>query len=299
VNCSPKVSVVLANWNTARFLDEAIESVVKQSFEDWVMIAVDTGSTDESPAILERWAAADERIKPVLMPQWLNYPTAVNLGLGKVLGEYVARIESDDLWQPEKLESQIAFLEHPEHQAVGICGTNAYLIDEHGRVLGTKRYPQTHEACLKAIWYRSPLCHSSILVRRAAFELCGRYDDAFLPSEDLDLWFRMARMWQICNLPQPLISYRVWSSTVTSRRLRAALWSSHRIRSRAVRDLGYRRPLLAALYSTATLGCVLLPPQLVRWLFQVLLDRFSRGAAAAQPGCGGTSDYREVDKTQG
>src|SRR5438876_6813087 len=94
----PKVSVVMANWNNARFLHDPIESVVRQTFSEWEVIIVDTGSTDVSRAILERGAAADQRIQIILVPHRLNCPAAPNIGLIEAKDEFAARIESDDLW---------------------------------------------------------------------------------------------------------------------------------------------------------------------------------------------------------
>jgi len=283
-----RVSVVLANWNGVRFLGGAIESVVRQTFGDWVLIIVDTGSTDGSRAILNGWAAADRRIRPILMPRRLNCPAALNIGLSQAHGRFVARIESDDLWLPNRLEEQIAFLDRPSQARVGVCGADVLLIDESGRALGTKRYPRSHEACLRAMWYRNPFCHSSVLVRREVFQTCGGYDEASIPCEDLALWFRVGRIWELRNLPRPLASYRVWPGSLTSRKLRSLVWRSYRLRREAVRNLGYRRPPLAALYSASSLGANLLPPKLVRRLFQLLLSVLGEPDASAglAPGLG-------------
>ena len=86
MNLQPKVSVVLANLNGARFLNEAIQSVVQQALGNWELIAVDTGSDDGSRVIIERWAKAESRIKPTFMSQRLAYPTAINLGLTQAKG---------------------------------------------------------------------------------------------------------------------------------------------------------------------------------------------------------------------
>lgn len=275
---------MLANWNSARFLHDAIESVVRQTFGEWEAIIVDTGSTDGSRAILERWAATDNRIQIILIPHRLNCPAALNIGLAEAKGEFVARIESDDLWQPPRLERQVAFLDCSSRTQIGVCGTDALLINDSGRVLGTKRYPPKHQDCLKALWYRNPFCHSSVLLRRDVFTRCGGYDNTFPLVEDLELWFRAGRQWELCNLPEPLVCYRVWPGGLTSRRLRTLIWSTYRVRSRAVRELGYTRPRLAALYSLASLGAALLPAWLVRSLFQLVLDRLA-DADGSMPLC--------------
>src|SRR5687767_2099978 len=100
----PLVSIVLANLNGARYLPEALRGILCQTFTNWELIAVDTGSTDGSPEYFETWAKKDPRVRPVLIKQLLNYPAAINLGLGLTRGAFIARVESDDVWLPTKLE---------------------------------------------------------------------------------------------------------------------------------------------------------------------------------------------------
>ncbi|MBI4323821.1 MAG: glycosyltransferase [Chloroflexi bacterium] len=259
-------------------MDEAIASVVSQSYENWELIVVDTGSEDESRAIIERWAAKDGRIKPVLKSQKMACPPALNLGLAEARGKFIARIKSDDLWRTDRLKSQVDFLEALCSERVGVCGSDAELIDVSGQVMSIKRYPRSHTDCLRAIWYRNPFCHSAVLMRRAALEQCGGYDEAFTLVEDLELWFRIGRYWELCNLPMPLVRYRLWGGSLTSRRLRALAWRGRKVRARAASQLGYHQPLLARAYSAAPLVATLLPPRHVRKLFEWGLGLLSPSA---------------------
>jgi len=274
----PKVSIVLANWNGARFLHATIESVVRQSHEDWEWIVVDTASEDHSRAIIEAWATQDHRIKPVYVPGRLLCPSAINLGLGQAQGAFIARIESDDLWRSDRLSQQLAFLSDPGRQRIGVCGSAATAIDASGRELYLKRFPPHDTDCLRAIWYRNPFCHSSVLIRRAVFEDCGLYDDRYYLVEDLELWYRVARKWGLANLPAPLVSYRIWTGGLTTRKLRLLAWRSHAVRARAVREFGFTRPWRAYLYSIATLTAMLLPPRLARAAFEKGLQICARRA---------------------
>ena len=291
-----RVAVLLANWNGARFLHEAIASVVAQSFRDWELIVVDTGSSDGSVAILEAWAGRDARIKPLFIAERMSCPLALNLGFERSASPLIARIESDDLWEPGRLEAQVGFFDGPDAARVGVCGTAATLIGESGEVTGLKRFPESHAACLELIWFRTPLCHSSVLIRRAALEQCGAYDDRYRFCEDLELWFRLGRRWELRNLPQPLIRYRVWPGSLTTRRLTTLLWRSWLIRMRQAPALGYRVPWSARLYSCLTFGVAVLPRFTTRRLHEFIvrwMDDRAYGAAQVGDGSSNTSSSKK------
>jgi len=284
MNNEPQVSVVLANWNGGRFLDEAIASVVNQTFANWELVAVDTGSEDASCAKLDKWAKTDKRIKPIFIPKRLVYPVAINRGIKEVQGKFIARIESDDVWLPSRLEKQVALLNEPGNQLVGICGSDAILIDADGRENGVKKFPRSHRECMQSIWFRNPFCHSSVLMRRAVFDgECG-YDENYYLVEDLELWLRIGKRWEFRNLAEPLVQYRIWSDSNTSKRMWHLARLSHQVRGRAVREFGYRRSWLARMYSFATLGVALLPPRPVRAVFELALRVFDRSGETALPG---------------
>ena len=274
MNHPPQVSVVLANWNGSRFLDAAIASVVRQSFTDWEFIIVDTGSDDGSREIIGQWAKKEQRIKPMLLPQRLICPAALNLGLTEATGEFIARIESDDLWFPDRLLKQVGFLGQAENEGVGVCGSDAVLIDDAGGQIGIKRFPRGEKDCLRALWFRNPFCHSSVLMRRGIFSGVGGYDEAFYLVEDLDLWLRAGRKWGLRNLPEPLVCYRVWDGSLTTKRLWQLALRSYKARARAAHEAGCERPWFAGVYSLAALSVAWLPPRFVRAAFEFGVRRF-------------------------
>jgi glycosyltransferase involved in cell wall biosynthesis len=302
MSARPEVSVLLANWNGDRFLHQAVQSVVKQTYSDWELIAVDTGSEDNSCEVLEQWARRDQRIKPMLVPECLACPHALNLGLARCSAPLIARIESDDVWHTERLARQVAWLKDPIRADVGVCGSDVWLIDEAGLLMALKRYPRTDTECRRVIWYRNPLCHSAVLVRRAVFDTCGGYDARFTYGEDLELWFRVARRWQLNNLPESLVNYRVWPGSLTSRKLRRLAWLSLQIRRKGARELGCGMPLLSKLYGTAGLVSGLLPPMLMRQFFGWDVGRIAGGhrgdrdpGGADVAGAGGGQSQGAVD----
>ena len=268
----PLVSIILANLNGAAYLDDAIRSVLSQSFIDWELIAVDTGSTDGSQTILRDLASSDHRVLPTCLPNVLNYPAAINFGLRLAQGDYIARLESDDLWMPNKLQEQIKFLSQPENSGVGVVGSDALLLNSKQEIIGCKRFPRTHKACTSAIWYRNPLCHSTIICRREAIAQVGGYDESKYLVEDLDLWFRIAQSWQLANIPMVLVCYRVWEGSLTTRRMMRLARITRKLRRDASRKYGVRFSWQAwiAYYASYCAGFV--PAKHIRRGFQWFVD---------------------------
>ena len=203
----PKISVLMPVYNAERFLAEAVESILKQTFTEFEFIIIDDGSTDNSINILKNYSSLDPRIKLI---------TRENRGLIKTLNEgvdlarakYIARMDADDISLPLRFEKQIEFLdEHPEHIAVG---TLAELIDIDGDLIGSFGGLKTHEeidgAHIKGIG--GAIVHPSAMIRRTAMVKVGGYLECYQNAEDLDLWLRLAEHGKLANIPSRLLLYR-------------------------------------------------------------------------------------------
>jgi glycosyltransferase involved in cell wall biosynthesis len=228
----PKVSVVMSVYNGGRFLHEAIDSILAQTFTDLEFIVVDDGSTDSTPAILRGYG---DRLR-VHTQSNQGLTRALNAGLSLARGEYIARMDADDVAEPQRLEKQVAYLDsHPE---VGLLGTACHEIDEQGRILRTVVMP-TGDAQLRATLAKfNPFIHSSAMFRRTLTDRLGGYNEDVLywhNSEDYELWIRLAAHSQLANVPAPLIRRRVHLGSLVEanedRRLRAEVV----LRARAIR----------------------------------------------------------------
>ena len=125
------VSIVMVNYNQERFIKEAIDSVIAQTYQNWELIIVDDGSTDQSVDIIKNYD--DDRIKPIYLEENSHICIATNVGFSHVTGEYIARLDSDDVWEKEKLYKQVALLE--EKPNARVCFTQVNLIDEMVKIL--------------------------------------------------------------------------------------------------------------------------------------------------------------------
>jgi len=205
----PTVTVVLPVYNGATFLRAAIASVRAQTCRDWELLIVDDASTDGSGELAQSFQ--DPRIRVLRNPDRLRLAGALNRGLEAARGVYLARMDADDLCLPTRLAEQVAFLE--QHPDLGLCGT---WVRTMGAERATQCYP-TETGRLRAFaLFNSPFAHPSVLWRRAWFERAQlRYDGAFYPTEDYELWSRALAHFPAANLGRVLLRYRLHHASLT------------------------------------------------------------------------------------
>lgn len=210
---SPVVSVVMPIYNAGRYLRPAVESVLAQTFRDFELVAVDDGSKDESLSLLQEYAAKDSRVKIVSRPN-TGIVGALNDGLAVARGEFVARMDADDICTPDRFEKQVAYLR--EHTECVLVGSQVLLIDPDGAALCPKRDTEyTHEridaAHLEGRW---PLVHPTVMIRRSALTATGGYRGKYQFLEDLDLFLRLAEVGRLASLRDVLLHYRLHPGSI-------------------------------------------------------------------------------------
>jgi len=206
------VSVVMVVCNVERFLAEAIESILAQTFRDFEFIIVDYGSTDRSKSIISSFAAKDTRIKSHEIPN-CNLPEARNAGCFLAQGKYIALIDADNISLPDRLKWGVEFME--EHPEVGVVGGGREAIDATGASLpnsalpyGAAPRPLENRELQSALLSDCAIWQNSALMRKEAFTLVGGYRAIFLQAEDYDLWLRIAERFEIANLKEPVFKLR-------------------------------------------------------------------------------------------
>lgn len=209
----PLISVVMPTYNSERFLGEAIESILNQTFGDFEFVIVADKSSDRSDIILDYYAKRDNRIK-IFMGENLGLISSLNKGCKLAKGKYIARMDSDDISLPRRLERQVQYLEkHPE---IGVLGTGIRYVDEAGR-LGKYVYNPMNPKLVKFYLHmENCFVHPSIMMRRDVVEGLGFYNTDAIDAEDYDLWSRATYVTQVSNLHEALLEYRVWSGGVSS-----------------------------------------------------------------------------------
>lgn len=217
----PLISVITITHNRDKYLAEAVESVLNQSFTDWECIIIDDASSDDTAKIIAKYAAQDPRIKIQRENVNLGITKARNLALQMAQGKYVAVLDSDDVWaDPEKLQKQHSFLE--KNVDCVLVGGAVIVVNENGQEVSRYKNPVTDVAIRTGILRRNPFLHSSVMFKRDAAVNCGGYGN-YTVGEDYDLFLKMGRSGKLANLDDYLVKYRKHGMGVTwSRRVRAA-----------------------------------------------------------------------------
>lgn len=215
----PLVSVITPAYNAQDFIGETIHSVINQTYPDWELLVIDDGSTDETRKVVEKYLS-DPRVR-YLYQENQERAAARNLGIRHAYGKYIAFLDADDLWLPNKLKIQVEYLDrHPE---VGLCFTHYTLINSKGLSLGRQAInfvsgPDQFYSLLKGNF----IPNSTVITPRCVLDKVGLFDES-LPafgSEDWDMWLRIARFYPIHLIDQPLALYRLHENNTSLERMR-------------------------------------------------------------------------------
>jgi glycosyltransferase involved in cell wall biosynthesis len=203
----PAISVLMTVYNGSRFLREAVDSILNQTFRDFELICVDDGSTDESAAILSEFARRDARIK-IITQQNTGVTASLNIGLRAARGEFIARMDADDISLPQRFEKQIAYLQ--SHPDCVLVGSQVLMVDPDAMPIYPKRDTSyDHEQILDALLDKGwPIVHPSVMIRAQVMRSIGGYDEQYRVVQDHDLFLRLADHGRLVNLREILLLYR-------------------------------------------------------------------------------------------
>jgi glycosyltransferase involved in cell wall biosynthesis len=204
------VTVLTTVYNSAPYLEEAIRSILQQTFADFEFIIIDDGSMDESPRILARLAEEDARVRLVTNEKNLGVSESSNKGIALVRTPLIARQDSDDIAENNRLELQVAFMEsHPE---VSVLGSSLTVIDEQGDILEERwNMPISHAPIVWGLLFWTTIAHPAAVFRKNVID-AGGYSTAaeHRGTHDLKLWIDLAeRGVRFANLPESLVRYRI------------------------------------------------------------------------------------------
>lgn len=208
---NPLVSVVLPVYNASEFLEEALTSVLDQTYKNLEIIVIDDGSTDGSEEILKKFD--DKRIRYYRHEKNQGLIPTLNQGFELAQGKYIARMDADDVIHHQKFEKQVIFLEKNEN--IGMLGT---WMKKFGMQEGITTYPTNFEEIQWIMLYRIAFCHASILIRNSVLKEYGlSFDINFLHAEDYDFGIRFMKVSQITSLAEPLYYYRIHQNSVSNK----------------------------------------------------------------------------------
>lgn len=211
-NAKPRISVTMAICNIERFLAEAIESVLVQTFRDFELIIVDFGSTDSSRSIVASYASKDDRIRTIDAAD-CDLVRARNVACSYARGELIAVMDADDVCLPMRFEREIEVFEGNHN--IGMVGSATQWIDASGEKLGVQYVPETDDEIRATLPIRCPFWHPTVMVRTSILKSVGWYRSPFVYAHDYDMELRIAEHCRCENLAEVLVNYRVHSSQVT------------------------------------------------------------------------------------
>ena len=251
---NPKISVITPTFNSACFLPDTIESVLTQTLQDWEMIIVDDGSTDNTQEVVARYLRSHPGKIKYFRQDNGGTAQARNRAIRESKGEYLAFLDADDLWLPEKLAVQIPTMEaHPE---LCLISSETYAIDAQNNRIGhwkVAQMPNTFEYLLEA----NHIYNLTVIARKSCVERIGYFDERLKVSQDYDLWLRLVKRFPFKVLYTPLAQYRVHLNNIsknTKQRLKNHLYILNK--KEITGDLGFwkkRKRLAKAYYQFALL----------------------------------------------
>lgn len=231
----PPVSVIMTVYNAEKYVKQAIDSILNQSLNDFEFVIVDDGSDDRTPIILDE-AEKDQRVK-IITKQRIGRGPALNIAWSNSAGLYIANIDADDLAEPNRLKTQLKFLQ--ENPEIGLLGSACSVINEDGFNQKVIHQPLRNTQLQRALINSNPFVHSAVMMPRHVLEELGGYNEKIPVTIDYELWVRIAKSYKIANLDDILTIKRVSNSAYFRNKipswvrykshifLRWAAWKNH------------------------------------------------------------------------
>jgi len=211
MEAAPKITVLMPAYNAAKYIGEAIASVLGQTFADFELVIVNDGSTDDTLAVIN--TLNDSRIIVISQPNQ-GVASALNTGLQHSRARYIARFDADDICHPQRLEKQYCFLQNnPDYILVGSDAD--YILENGDFLFHFKCIAHTHEQIIHKLYFYCPFVHPTVMYRKENICRAGGYPADAHNFEDYLLWTAIARAGKLYNIAEPLIKYRLNSTSVT------------------------------------------------------------------------------------
>ncbi|WP_202703967.1 MULTISPECIES: glycosyltransferase [Flavobacterium] len=234
MSSSPKISVLMPVYNCELYIEEAIDSILNQTFSDFEFIIIDDASLDSTVSIIKNYN--DPRIQLIVKPQNSGLTNSLNFGLSIAKGEYIARMDGDDISLPERFVKQVAFLDkNPE----------TVLIGTYFKIIGKDKIvvvPEDHDDIKLAMLKDCCIGHPTVMMRKSYLDRFALiYDTQKEPAEDYDLWTRLLAVGKLYNLPEVLLNYRVHNSQVSHKRNEQQANTALEIKVNLLTNLNFER----------------------------------------------------------
>lgn len=202
------ISVVMSVFNAEKYLPEAIESILNQTYTDFEFIIINDCSNDGSLHIIEEYSLKDKRIILINNSANLGLTKNLNKAISIAKNKFIARMDADDVSLPDRFEKQLNFFK--SNPSIDVLGTYCTDIDELGNVIAERRVPNTNKDITRMIHIINPICHPTVMFRKEKLKKISFYNEQYKVVQDYDLWLRCsANNIAMHNLPEYLLKYRI------------------------------------------------------------------------------------------
>ena len=234
---NPTVSVIIPTYNRANLVGKAIKSVLSQTYQDFEIIVIDDGSTDNTREVIRGFK--DKRVK-YIKEYKKNRGISVtrNIGIKMARGKYIALLDSDDEFLPERLRKQVQLLQNKSSE-VGVVCSWSYNIDEKGNYISKRCLPKKDGYIYEDLLSTNPISLPTVLIRKECFNRVGFFDDLLNAQEDWDMWIRIAKYYRFALIKIPLVKYRLHTNQL-SRNLELKIITANRILVKYANELKKR-----------------------------------------------------------
>jgi glycosyltransferase involved in cell wall biosynthesis len=233
---NPTVSVIIPTHNRAKLIGKAIKSVLNQTYQDFEIIIVDDGSTDNTEETVKSFN--NFKIRYISHSNNRGISAARNTGIRASRGKYIALLDSDDEWLPEKLDQQIKVFQNASSE-VGVVCSWSYNIDEKGNYISKRCLPKKDGYIYEDLLSTDPISVPTVLIRKECFHRVGLFDNLLNAQQDWDMWIRIAKYYKFVLIKIPLVKYRIHPNQI-SKNLEVKVITAKRILKKYANELKKR-----------------------------------------------------------
>lgn len=235
---NPKISVLMSAYNAEKYVGDAIESILNQTYTNFEFIIVDDKSTDNTLNIIKQFSAKDKRIRIISLKKNLGPSLAANIGLKEIKGQYLVRMDADDISDAHRLEKQIDFLnKNPE---ISMLGGQCNLIDSEGTIIGRKLFPIDNKSIFESLFNRNPIQHPTCMINLRNMTINSMlHDGKSVLAHDLELVFLASRYGNLANLNDFILKYRQYSESFSLMNPKKTFWQTFIVRMQSISKYGY------------------------------------------------------------
>ncbi len=267
-----KISVIMTVYNAERFLEDAIESVLDQTFSNFEFIILNDGSTDRSYKIICEYANKDNRIIVLNNERNTGIAKARTKCVKHAKGKYIATVDADDISEPMRFKKQYDYLE--KYKNCGVVGGFLEIFDsETGETIGFRKYYEDDSRLRKKIFFYSPIANPASMIRKEVYDNIGYYDPEYPPADDVDFWFRLGKKYKFANIQEVLVKYRVHRNSATVKNINHVKDLTIKIRKKYMKGYGYSCTFLDKVFLFSLMGIKnIIPGNFIFRIFNFIRD---------------------------